>query len=352
LILIQRMALGTRGKEASEQTMKLTLQESPWTGSILFVCIFMAILWLALYGSDISIVALRMWPFFVVLLLLLLDMKAMPDKEEVDNPRIAVVAIAWIYLMIFFGGNGIYSYVAFDEYIFEFLLLLGPILLLWSINKLSPSSFGLKRGNMTYSLCFVFVAIGYYGISSLLILFSNMNQIPIEGIADFLILSSLLPAIIEEMIFRGMIQDRLSKMLSSELSGVMVTTLFFGLGHIWTDAAAFEDDIIAGFLATFFYQFIGGLVFAVAYSVTRSIFAPVVIHFLSNAASWLHTSSYVSQILPISILIEFAGAIICLAVVWFFLRKRRVARRTSEFSPITNQNPADAARSDHSTTLI
>lgn len=78
--------------------------------------------------------------------------------------------------------------------------------------------------------------------------------------------SALLPAVGEELIFRGLIFNGLKE--KNTLFAVIVSSLFFALFH-------FNPSQLL-------YPFLFGLLLAFAYSKTKNIFVPILIHFINN----------------------------------------------------------------------
>lgn len=84
-----------------------------------------------------------------------------------------------------------------------------------------------------------------------------------------LLLIAILPAIVEELFFRGVIQKELEKHLGYPHLAILLTALFFSAIHF-----QFEG---------FFPRFFLGALLGYTYYYTRSLFVPVLIHFTNNA---------------------------------------------------------------------
>ena len=93
----------------------------------------------------------------------------------------------------------------------------------------------------------------------------------------FLAINLLFTCVAEEAFFRGLIQERLACVLSSQWQwlAVAVSSALFGLAHI-------AGGILYVSLAT-----ILGLGCATAYSKTRRVEAPILVHFFFNATHFL-----------------------------------------------------------------
>lgn len=79
---------------------------------------------------------------------------------------------------------------------------------------------------------------------------------------------AVLPAVAEELFFRGLLQKYFCKVTKSTLAGVVVTSLVFSAIHFQ-------------FLG-FFPRFLLGMVFGYLYIWTNSIWAPIIVHFVNN----------------------------------------------------------------------
>jgi membrane protease YdiL (CAAX protease family) len=93
----------------------------------------------------------------------------------------------------------------------------------------------------------------------------------------FLAINLLFTCVAEEAFFRGFIQERLANVLSSRWQwlAVAVSSALFGLAHI-------AGGILYMSLAT-----ILGVGCAIAYSKTRRVEAPILVHFSFNATHFL-----------------------------------------------------------------
>jgi membrane protease YdiL (CAAX protease family) len=108
--------------------------------------------------------------------------------------------------------------------------------------------------------------------------------------------------LVEEFCFRGLLQSRLVAWFKSEVSGVALMTLIFGLAHapgfIFRQAATVESlgpnpsavDSVAYAIAV---VSVGGVVFGVTWARTKNLFALIVVHaafdLLPNFASFAKT---------------------------------------------------------------
>jgi membrane protease YdiL (CAAX protease family) len=100
---------------------------------------------------------------------------------------------------------------------------------------------------------------------------SLMKMLQMDGIGDLivnLIIIALIPAIGEELLFRGVIQNELVKKMKNPHVAIFLASAIFSGFHMQ----------IQGFLP----KLIIGLVLGYAYFWTKSIWYPMVIHFVNN----------------------------------------------------------------------
>ena len=100
---------------------------------------------------------------------------------------------------------------------------------------------------------------------------SLMNMLQMNGMGDLivnLIIVALIPAIGEELLFRGVIQKELVKHMNNPHAAIFIASVIFSGFHLQ----------IQGFIP----KLIIGIVLGYAYYLTRSIWYPMLIHFVNN----------------------------------------------------------------------
>jgi membrane protease YdiL (CAAX protease family) len=130
---------------------------------------------------------------------------------------------------------------------------------------------------------------------------------------------AILPAIAEEVLFRGVIQNTLERWAGSGLVAVLITSLLFSALHLQ--------------FFTFFPRFLLGIVFGLLYMWSRTIWLPVIAHFGNNIvpvvwsyfSGWDYLNENASDFVPADIW-QLAGIIILpsalLAVLYVLVKKR------------------------------
>lgn len=121
-----------------------------------------------------------------------------------------------------------------------------------------------------------------------------------------LVVLALIPAICEELLYRGIIMNGLRKF--GDVGAIFISALFFALAH--------------GSAMQFFYQFILGVVLSAVVIKTGSIVASAVVHFLNNAIVVVYnyifaqTGATEPAFTPAIIAIAFSVAIVAGLLLW------------------------------------
>ena len=98
------------------------------------------------------------------------------------------------------------------------------------------------------------------------------NVLQMDDIGEFLIaliLVGLLPALGEEFIFRGVVQQKLQESITNPHIAILLASVLFGLTHM-----QIERILPLTFL---------GMMLGYAYHFTQSMIVPVILHFLNNS---------------------------------------------------------------------
>ncbi|TDG95775.1 hypothetical protein CCPUN_00600 [Cardinium endosymbiont of Culicoides punctatus] len=105
----------------------------------------------------------------------------------------------------------------------------------------------------------------YYSLFKELLTFSN----PIDFIWKGLCVLSLFPAIIEEIFFRGILQNLLVKKIKKPFIGIVITSMLFSLLHM----RPYGSILLFGM----------GLLLGYIYFISGHIIVPIFIHFIHNS---------------------------------------------------------------------
>ncbi|MEA2005196.1 MAG: CPBP family intramembrane glutamic endopeptidase [Acidobacteriota bacterium] len=99
------------------------------------------------------------------------------------------------------------------------------------------------------------------------------------GLFSSFIYFFLMSGFSEEFLFRAFIQTRVSYLLKSSVSGVLITSLIFGLVHIQGIMQWYPGTTIAeAFCRAFFLQTFIGIMFGVLWERTRNLIPCVFVH--------------------------------------------------------------------------
>lgn len=204
-----------------------------------------------------------------------------------------VPVIVGLILTIIFGAiansHGLANYtdspVLYSSYLA--LVTLTYALMFFLYNKFtktdfkSASLFKFKFGWINLILCVLIAVVTLFGFNNLInYLFYLMEKIGYNPDSSLplplnngwwltlnLFILAFLPAVCEELIYRGVILNGLRKF--GRVNAVLISALFFALAH--------------GSAMQFLYQFILGVVLGFVIIKTGSIIAGVLVHFLNNA---------------------------------------------------------------------
>lgn len=167
-----------------------------------------------------------------------------------------------------------------------FLGLFLVFLLLASIQKKSlrglPAAYDIKKDVSPREFCLI-ILLSLLCIVSFILLQSafveffvylgynqSQSNVAIDTFYKYLvalIVMAVLPAVVEELLFRGVILQGLMRF--GPITAVIVSAMLFSLFHLS--------------LSQTVYQFILGIIFAVLYLRTRNLTYPILLHFFNNA---------------------------------------------------------------------
>jgi len=131
------------------------------------------------------------------------------------------------------------------------------------------------------------------------------------GLSINLIVMALMPAIGEELIFRGIVQRLFVKMTRNVHIGIFITAFIFSAIHIQ----------FLGFLP----RFILGIMLGYAFVISGSLWTPIWLHFVNNASSvviyYLHFNGYIKVSMDnfgnTQNMVYVIGSL--LVTIWFFI---------------------------------
>ena len=139
---------------------------------------------------------------------------------------------------------------------------------------------------------------------------ADLSEITIPGILFVVVIYCLLPAVTEELVFRGVIYGEYRKF--GVFGAVLLSSALFSLSHFS--------------LSSFLTYFICGAVLALVYEVTRSVFASVTVHFLYNLMSVFSQKILTEAANKKDNLIPFVFAFVCVMLLFLFFSLSRAQR--------------------------
>jgi membrane protease YdiL (CAAX protease family) len=284
----------------SFRTSIIKIIRTPWVAAVLFLYTGVVCLWSIFYNPTMLITPIFLSIAFLLSIFALWDIVGGTNITSSEvTPRVTLVTIFWWFLWISFsqGGYTRYFHNLVDSFVFFFALTFMSILLIWVTNaNIERNHLGLAKGRMKLSLFFIMLGFLVYAMYIFGELVSvDLRQLTSDEVISLTITSTLLPAIFEEITIRGILLGQLTRHTKSRLSGVLLSSLVFGAGHLLSNASSLEGDLIAGLLSGFIFQFIRGLIYGGIYTLTGSIFATSIIHYQNNFTVWLNARFGVNE---------------------------------------------------------
>ncbi len=221
--------------------------------------------------------------------------------KNVTKTNVLFAVTVLVYIILTHGIGLLYSAPWFPKYIvsYNFLLILPELILLTPaifyvavVKKEPVESYGVSKVSMGTNIATVFMAFCIIPLVSLINMLSsffvdnyvdntlttivNENSVIIN-----LIIIALIPAIVEEFIFRGVIFNSYKK--RNPFGAVLLSAFLFGLVHMNVNQ--------------FSYAFVIGVIFALLTYATGSIIPSIIAHFVINGNSVVmsHLLTYIQK---------------------------------------------------------
>jgi membrane protease YdiL (CAAX protease family) len=138
---------------------------------------------------------------------------------------------------------------------------------------------------------------------------------------------ALLPAICEEICFRGALQRIMIQLTGKAWFGIIVTAIFFSALHLQ----------FQGFLPRMFL----GMVLGAIYWYSGSLWPSIIAHFVNNGVQVVAVSlapEYIEKNPPVSVFMALASGVLVLAVMWMFRSLSTVTFKKMYESEEVNRN--------------
>jgi membrane protease YdiL (CAAX protease family) len=164
-------------------------------------------------------------------------------------------------------GNALANPVQYMAIPLLLLLLLGARL----------SELGLGRGYLAWRVSAVWSALPVTSWAILLV----MGVIEPLFVARRVIGNALQNGFFEEFLFRGALQTRLGKLISTEWA-LIIQALVFGLWHLKANLSSSDGDFLQALAACIIVQTMSGVAYGIVFLRTRNLLAPSVAHIMMN----------------------------------------------------------------------
>lgn len=157
----------------------------------------------------------------------------------------------------------------------EYVVLPGVLLLALGAR---PRHLGFGRGRQSWAVAAVWASPYLLGIA-----LSFVNGLGFVTLLNRFFSNALQNGPMEEFLFRGALQTRLSRIMASDWA-VVLSAVLFGLWHLGAATAnSGGGDYLAGAALTVLFQSTMGLAFGLIYRRTGNLLAPSIVHILGNS---------------------------------------------------------------------
>jgi len=204
------------------------------------------------------------------------------ESRSWRSPIILVCVLIVVYIANLWGSlladGTVFSKYFFSGVTFQLLLLLGSGIYInifthtISFDSITPDQIWNVLFFFTITVFFVFFASTAIGTST-------QSSIPLVSLSTLLaIVSVVLAPFSEEVFFRGLLFSDLDSEIQTVYAIVLSSLVFTG-GHILVLVE--QADISSG-IASLFFVFVSGMLFAKVYSITNNILVSIVSHSVYN----------------------------------------------------------------------
>ena len=263
-------------------------------------------------------------------------------KKLENKAQAGVSFTVTVFLMVFisfFGQALLLAFTTVDSLVFVLInglfspLAIGLVVLLDCLaNKTNlKTSLEIKKFNPIYLVCSLLLSAGMFlglgflneAVAKLLILWGltvsafNYNVTTIFELISLVIVYAVLPAVFEESLFRGLIQNKLKS--SSVVICVLLSGFVFSVYHCS--------------LVQTVYQFVYGVMLAILVVKSKSIIPAIISHFLNNFVilTFNYLKINIDLFNPILIGVGLGLLLIFFVVIFVFDKKEQKTKEKSKF---------------------
>ena len=247
-----------------------------------------------------------------------------------------------VFLMLFIsflGQSLLLTFATVDSLVFVLVnglfspLAIGLVVLLDCLaNKTNiKTSLQIKKFNSIYLVCSLLLSAGMFlglgflneAVAKLLISWGltvsafNYNVTTIFELISLVIVYAILPAVFEESLFRGLIQNKLNK--STVVASVLLSGFVFSVYHCS--------------LAQTVYQFVYGVMLAILVVKSKSIIPAIISHFLNNFVilTFNYLKINIDLFSPILIGVGLGLLLIFFVIIFVVDKKEEKTKQESKF---------------------
>ncbi len=270
------------------------------------------------------------------------DLNPFASVKKYNTPCIIVIAVMVLYLIseVLLSGNYINSENPYITVVIAqicvyllpcaFFLAFSSLREGFSVRDLGFSLAPLRLTGFCIASLFALVVGGMLIKYSTYLIFGTVSSSAISVSASndilYVMLSGVvIPAITEELLFRGVLYGAYEKKLGG-IGAILITSVLFAFIHF--DTVNFASYLYAG------------LVLGIAACVTRSVFAPLLLHLLNNFIC-IFSDTYLQRISKESIstvFVIFILGVILLVILFFYFESLELYCREMALSDIKGQN--------------
>lgn len=221
-------------------------------------------------------------------------------KKHIVEALIVLIVYAGIFLGLKFLIPSIFPNLkdVIKEIIILLILILILLLYLSYTRQLdifkSKSNFikGLKIGLP------VIIFFGMFLISNISLNVEKGNELTATSDIILNIIFCLLVGISEEILFRGIILNKLFKAIGNDtrknvLKAVIISAILFGLVHLTN--VIYMDATFVVAITQFFVASGTGLIYGAIYSRTKNIYSTIIIHSFQDFCAWTMTNLFINN---------------------------------------------------------
>lgn len=151
-----------------------------------------------------------------------------------------------------------------------------PLILLITLGA-KPAELGFGKGNKVWKACLVWLALPVVIWIGLLV----TGFIPLQTLIRRIIANTFQNGFFEEFLFRGALQTRLRRVMSSSFA-LTLQAFIFGLWHLRGNTQSMDGNILAGLALCVVSQTVSGFVYGYVFQRTRNLTASSVAHVAMN----------------------------------------------------------------------